>query len=68
MTTILVSVWIGLAVGVAALQVVALSTDHRLPTFGDAAAFAMRWPLGRFLLLGGWVWLGWHTFVRSHVG
>jgi hypothetical protein len=33
-------------------------------TFGDAVSVAARrWPT-RVLLLAGWLWLGWHIFVR----
>lgn len=68
----LVTIWVALAVAVAVVQVAAL-TARRLPTFGAAAGFAMTWrvgpvPVGRIVVLGGWVWLGWHTFVRSHPG
>lgn len=67
-TTVLVAVWIALGAVAVLLQAVGSVTRHRFPTFGDAAAHAMRWWIGRLLLLGGWVWLGWHTFVRSHPG
>lgn len=67
-TAVAVAVWVGLAVVVVGLQLAGLATRHRFPTFGDAAAYAMRWWLGRVLLLSGWIWLGWHTFVRSHAG
>jgi hypothetical protein len=33
-------------------------------TFGDALGALLRpWPV-RFLVVTGWVWLGWHLFVR----
>lgn len=38
----------------------------RLATLADAVALAFRhWPY-RVLLQGGWLWLGWHLFVRAH--
>ncbi len=33
-------------------------------TFGDALSVALRWWPLRVLLLAGWLWLGWHLFVR----
>jgi hypothetical protein len=33
-------------------------------TLGDALSVALRWWPLRVLLLAGWLWLGWHTFVR----
>lgn len=35
-------------------------------TFGDALTLAMRYGPVRFVLLAGWLWLGWHLFVRVH--
>jgi hypothetical protein len=38
--------------------------SRRLPTFGQALGLALRrWPL-RLLLQAGWLWVGWHVFVR----
>ena len=56
--------------GYAVIAVCALALEGaarrsgRLPTFGDALSAALRrWPL-RVLLQAGWLWLGWHLFVR----
>jgi Family of unknown function (DUF6186) len=51
-----------------ALAGLALELRARLagrgPTFAQAvAALCRRWPV-RALLLFGWLWLGWHLFVR----
>lgn len=27
-----------------------------------------RWRVARWLLVFGWGWLGWHLFVRTHIG
>jgi hypothetical protein len=35
-------------------------------TFGDALTYAMRCRPARFAALAGWLWLGWHLFVRVH--
>jgi hypothetical protein len=32
--------------------------------FAAALSVALRWWPLRVLLLAGWLWLGWHTFVR----
>ena len=51
-----------LAIG---LEVVARKS-RRLPTLGDVLAQGLRrWPY-RVLLQAGWLWLGWHLFVRAH--
>ncbi|MGH9117177.1 MAG: DUF6186 family protein [Acidimicrobiales bacterium] len=37
-------------------------------TFGDALTWLVRqWPV-RLLLVLGWLWLGWHVFVRVDWG
>ena len=37
---------------------------QRLATFAEVLAAALRyWPL-RVLLQAGWLWIGWHVFVR----
>jgi hypothetical protein len=38
--------------------------SHRLCTIGDAVAAVARHGVVRLFLLGGWLWLGWHLFVR----
>jgi hypothetical protein len=36
----------------------------RVATFGEALGGALRpWPM-RAALIAGWLWLGWHLFVR----
>ncbi len=37
----------------------------RLATFSDAIALALRRWLWRILLQAGWLWIGWHVFVRA---
>ncbi|HVE46651.1 MAG TPA: DUF6186 family protein [Acidimicrobiales bacterium] len=45
------------------LELVARRT-RRLATFEEVlAAVLRRWPL-RVLLQAGWLWIGWHVFVR----
>ena len=54
-----------LAALLVACQVAAVLT-RRIPTAGEAISAAMRRRPGRWLLLGAWLWAGWHLFVRSH--
>ncbi|MGO9082945.1 MAG: DUF6186 family protein [Streptosporangiaceae bacterium] len=37
---------------------------NRIPTIGEWLGYVMRKPIGRFLVLLGWLWLGWHYFAR----
>jgi hypothetical protein len=52
-----------LAVAVVACQVAGV-VHGRTATLGQALRHVTRAPAGRFLLLAGWLWAGWHTFVR----
>ena len=36
----------------------------RTATLGQALRRVTRVPAGRAVLLAGWLWAGWHTFVR----
>ncbi len=42
--------------------------SRRIATIGQAASELARRRAGRWLMLGGWLWIGWHLFVRSHAG
>ena len=54
-----------IATAAVGLEVIARRSG-RLATFADALTTALRhWPC-RILLLAGWLWLGWHVFVRAH--
>ncbi len=45
------------------LELVARKTG-RVAAFEEMLAAALRrWPL-RFMLQAGWLWIGWHVFVR----
>ena len=52
-----------LAAAVLALEVLARRSS-RFCTLGEALTVALRHRLVRILLQGGWLWLGWHLFVR----
>jgi hypothetical protein len=57
-----------LGYAVIALCAVALEVGaragHRMSTFGQALASGLRRPPLRVVLLAGWLWVGWHVFVR----
>jgi hypothetical protein len=38
----------------------------RVATLRQAVSALNRWWPGRALLIAGWLWLGWHLFVRVH--
>jgi hypothetical protein len=46
------------------LEILARRKIGRIPTIGEWLGFVMRRPLGRALMLAGWLWLGWHYFAR----
>ena len=56
--------WAVLAVAAAALEVRARRRPGRLVPLGAAVALALRIRFVRFAALAGWLWLGWHLFVR----
>jgi hypothetical protein len=49
------------------LQVASVVT-RRMPSVGQLASVIASRRAGRWLLLAGWFWVGWHLFVRSSVG
>jgi len=46
------------------LEILARRPGSRIPTVGQWLGYLMRPKLGRFLILLGWWWLGWHYFAR----
>jgi hypothetical protein len=62
------AVWAALAAAVIAVEVVALVADDRFPTLGDLLDLLLRPRLGRWVILLGWLWLGWHLLVRYRQG
>lgn len=55
--------WAVLAVIAVAYQVAGV-VFRRTATLGQALRRVTRVPAGRVVLLAGWLWAGWHTFVR----
>jgi len=52
-----------LALTAVGLQVASLRSA-RAASFGHALSYVLRNGAGRLVLLAGWLWLGWHVFVR----
>jgi Family of unknown function (DUF6186) len=59
--------WIALGLAAIGAEIAGLLSRGRFPTFGDVLSFLMRSRVGRWFVLIGWIWLGWHLFVRSGV-
>lgn len=51
------------AAAMVACQAAALA-GRRRATLGDAVRVATARPAGRLVVLGAWLWIGWHVFVR----
>ncbi len=56
-----------IAAAIVVCQVASLVSD-RIPTLGQALSAVARRRTGRWLVLAGWLWTGWHLFVRSQPG
>jgi hypothetical protein len=52
-------------VGAFVLTEVLALTGSPLPTLADLLHKLLEPRAGRWLLFAGWLWLGWHVFVRS---
>lgn len=66
MTTRLITI-AGFAVIILALfglEFLSRRKNSRIPGLGELLGYAMRPRAGRFLILLGWLWLGWHFFSR----
>lgn len=60
-----------LVIGFAAIFLAMLGTDlaarrpgSRIAPLGAALTAAMRTPAGRMIVLGWWLWIGWHFLAR----
>ena len=65
--TVTVAGYVVIAALLAGLQIAAL-VSGRFATLGQATAVVARRRTGRYLLLAGWLWAGWHLFVRTSGG
>ena len=59
--------WVVLGLATMAAELTGLLSGGRFPTMGDVFSFLMRSRAGRWIVLIGCRWLGWHVFVRSGV-
>ena len=41
---------------------------RRTPTVGEALGLVTKSRPGRWLVVAGWLWLGWHLFARGDFG
>lgn len=57
--------WIVVFGAMFAWQGLALAWGPPWLTMSDLLRSFMRPPLGRWLLFGLWLWLGWHLFIRG---
>ena len=67
MNSLFLTGWVVLGLAAVTAEVVGMLSGGRFPTLGDVLSFLMRSRAGRWFVLIGWVWLGWHLFVRSGV-
>jgi hypothetical protein len=58
------AVWAVLAVALIGLEVAAHTRRDRVPAMTDVLDWLARTSPGRWFLVLGWAWLGWHWFVR----
>jgi hypothetical protein len=58
------AIWAVLVAAFVTMELIALRSS-RLPTLGDLLRVLLEPRAGRWLLFAGWLWLGWHVFVRS---
>ena len=65
MRTVAVVGWVVVVGALLAWQGLALASGPEWPTLSSMFRAFMRPPLGRFLVFGLWLWLGWHLFVRG---
>ncbi len=57
-------VWALLGLGVLAGLVAAMLSRGRFPTLGALVRRVTTHPVGHWLLVLAWMWLGWHAFAR----
>lgn len=57
--------WLGIVGTFLIWQGIGLVQGPEWPTMSDFFRSFMSVPLGRFLVFGLWLWLGWHLFIRG---
>jgi hypothetical protein len=63
--TVTLAGYLVIATGMVVVQVAGL-LGTRLPTLGMVLRFLRSGRVAHWILLAGWLWLGWHVFVRAH--
>lgn len=57
--------WVVIVGALFTWQGIGLSCGSEWPVLSDFLRAFTRPTLGRFVLFGVWLWLGWHVFVRD---
>jgi hypothetical protein len=65
MRAIAVVGWLGIVAALLVWQGIGLVHGPEWPTLSDFFRSFMTMALGRFILFGFWLWLGWHLFIRG---
>lgn len=65
MRTIAIVGWLVIVGAFLVWQGIGLVHGPEWPTMSDFFRSFMSVPLGRFLVFGLWLWLGWHLFIRG---
>lgn len=63
--TVTIAGYVVLAAMMIACEAVA-RRKGRIATLERAVTALAGWRPARFLLLAGWLWVGWHVFARAH--
>jgi hypothetical protein len=56
--------WAVIGAGLLACLVLSAVAPRRLPTAATAIGALVSSPVGRVVIVVGWMWLGWHLFAR----
>ncbi len=65
MRTMAVVGWVAIFAALFSWQAIGLLHCPAWPTMSDMLRTLTRTALGRSLLFGVWLWIGWHVFVRG---
>jgi Family of unknown function (DUF6186) len=65
MRAIAMAGWLWIVAALLVWQGIGLVHGPEWPTLSDFFRSFMTVPLGRFMLFGLWLWLGWHLFIRG---
>jgi Family of unknown function (DUF6186) len=57
--------WVVILVALVVWEAVGLIVGRGWPTLSHITREVTRSPVGRWVLFGAWLWLGWHLFIRG---